>query len=237
MSKGIKKIAKVAAIGAAIYFGGGALANAFGGATLGGAYTTSLGTVGGAIHTGAGMSAGVGAGLFSAGAIQKVGTALQTVSYLQQRKYAAVQAKAYKKQAEQQRLAQEAQERFRFAQERRQRFDVMRQQRYAQGQIEASAGSEGLGFQGTSAYLGSTGSIQTQATANLQAINEASGASTSISRINQKAADYQSKAYQASGMAEGWKMIGGLGDTMYKRGPEIFDLGKSIFEPFKIKTA
>ena len=148
-----------------------------------------------------------------------------------------MQAKAYKRQAEEQRRAQEAQEKYRLVQERRQRFDILRQQRLAQGRMEAETGSSGLGLQGTSAFLGSTGSLQTQATANLGAINMASGASTAISRINQRAADYQSQAYAAAGMGEGWKQIGGLGDTMYKRGPEIFDMGKSIFEPFKIKTA
>jgi hypothetical protein len=238
MGKAVKKIAGIAAVAALSFYGGQALSGYLsGGTALGGGFTSSLGTVGGAIHMGAGVAPGVGAGLFGAAAIQKLGTGLQTISYLQQRKYASAQAKAYKQQAEAQRQAQLAQERYRLVQERKQRFDIIRQQRYAQGSMEAQTGSSGLGLQGTSGFLGATGAIQTQATANLESINMASGASTAISRFNQKAADYQSQAYAASGMGEGWKQIGGLGDFMYKRGPEIFDMGKSIFEPFKIKTA
>jgi hypothetical protein len=227
MGKAVKKIATVAAIGAAAFYGGGALATQLsGGAALGGgAITTSLGTVGGAIH-GLGTTAGVGAGIFGAGLVSKVGLGLQGVSYLQQRKYASAQARATKQAAEEQMRINRMQERVRLVQERRQRLDIVRQQRIQQGTMEAGTAASGLSLSGTSGFLGATGSIQTQATANLEAINMASGASTAISQASQRAADYTTDAYTAKGMATQWSAMGDFGAFANQKAPEIFSIFK-----------
>jgi len=230
--KAIKKIATVAAIGAAAWFGGGALASQLAGGGLAGV------SYAGATHLGAAGLSGVygmgaattGAGIFGSGLISKVGLGLQATSYLQQRKYASAQARATKQAAEEQMRINQMQERVRLVQERRQRLDIVRQQRIQQGTMVAGTAASGLGMQGTSGFLGATGAIQTQATANLEALNMASGASTAISRASQTAADYQSKANLASARQTQWEQVGSLGSTMYKKGPEIFDFTKSIFK-------
>ena len=228
MGKAVKKIATVAAIGAAAFYGGGALATALKG---GAAFGPVSGAVG-AIHTGIGGIAapGLGASIFGASLVSKVGLGLQGISYMQQRKFASAQASATKQAAEEQRRINEMQERVRLVQERRQRLDIVRQQRIQQGTMVAGTAASGLGMQGTSGFLGATGAIQTQATANLEALNMASGASTAISRASQTAADYQSKANLASARQTQWEQVGSLGSTMYKKGPEIFDFTKSIFK-------
>lgn len=214
MGKAVKKIATVAAFAAGAYFGGKALLA-----------TKSFGYMGSKVAMDA-----TGAGLFSKSMIAKVGLGLQATSYLQQRKYASAQAKASKQAAEEQRRINQMQERIRLVQERRQRLDLLRQRRIQQGAMTAEAGSSGLGMQGTSGYLGATGSIQTQTTANLTALNQASGASTAISQASQTAANYQSQANQASAMGTQWQQMGSLGAKMYDKAPEIFDLTKSIFK-------
>lgn len=229
MGKAVKKIATIAAIGAAAFYGGQALAGYLAGGTAGVSYT-GAGHLGAMSKFAAGKTAGVGAGIFGSGAIQKAGLGLQTVSYMQQRKYASAQARASKRAVEEQMRINQAQERFRLVQEKRQRLDLLRQQRIQTAQIETEAGSGGMGLQGTSGVVGSTGAIQTQATANLTALNQASGASTAISRMSQTAADYQSRANLASATGQQYQQLSALGSTLYKKGPEIFDMTKSIFK-------
>lgn len=222
--KAVKRIASVAAIAAAVYFGGKALmgTKAFGSTSFWkGSQTLGMKLSSAASKLGS---------LYSSSAIQAAGLGLQTTSYLQQRKFAASQAKATKQAADEQRRINEMQERVRLVQERRQRLDIVRQQRIQQGTIEAGTAAAGLGMQGTSGFIGATGAIQTQATANLEALNMASGASTAISRASQTAADYQSKANLASAKQTQWEQVGSLGGKMYDKGPEIFDFTKSIFK-------
>jgi hypothetical protein len=227
MGKAVKKVAKIAAVAAAVYFGGKALmaSKAFASAGPISKYVSAV-NIGKAGIT----SAGIGASLFGASAIQKVGLALQGVSYMQQRKFASAQASATKQAAEEQRRINEMQERVRLVQERRQRLDLVRQSRLQREQMTADVAGSGLGMAGTSGYLGATGAIQTQATANLASLNMASGASTAISRASQTAADYQSRANQMSAMGTQWEQVGSLGSKLYDKGPEIFDLTKSIFK-------
>jgi len=225
MGKAVKKIATIAAFGAAAFYGGSALATALkGGAALG----PVSGAVG-AIHTGiAGVAAGptIGAGIFGSSLISKVGLGLQGISYMQQRKFASAQASATKQAAEEQRRINEMQEKVRLVTERRQRLDIVRQQRIQQGTIEAGTAQAGLGMQGTSAFLGSTGAIQTQATANLEAINMASGASTAISQTSQRAADYTTAANLASGKQTMYSNLGTLGQSIFKESDKIANLFK-----------
>jgi len=224
MGKAVKKIATVAAIGAAAFYGGGALATALKG---GAAFGPVSGAVG-AIHTGIGGIAapGLGASIFGASLVSKVGLGLQGISYMQQRKFASAQASATKQAAEEQRRINEMQERVRLVQERRQRLDIVRQQRIQQGTMEAGTAASGLGMQGTSGFIGATGAIQTQATANLEAINMASGASTAISQASQRQADYTTAANLASGKQTMYSNLGTLGQNIFKQSDEIANIFK-----------
>jgi len=226
MGKAVKKIATIAAVGAAAYFGAGAIAGGLGYGTAAAAGTSHLGAAGMATFYGGSTAAGVGGSLFSAGLVSKVGLGLQGVSYLQQRKYASAQASATKQAAEEQRRVNMMQERVRLVQERRQRLDILRQQRIQQGSMETALGSSGLGLSGTSGFTGATSSIQTQTTANLGAINMASGASTAISRASQTAADYQTQANLAYGQQMQWKSMGGFGDYLQTNAPSIVSIFK-----------
>jgi hypothetical protein len=228
MGKAVKKIATVAAIGAAAWFGGGALAASLGGgaaATTAAAGVGHLGAAGAATFYGAG-AATTGAGIFGSALVSKVGLGLQGVSYLQQRKYASAQARATKQAAEEQMRINQMQERVRLVTERRQRLDIVRQQRIQQGTMDAGTAAAGLGMQGTSGYLGSTGAIQTQATANIEAINTASGASTAIGQASQRAADYTTAANLASGKQTMYSNLGTLGQNIFKQSDEIANIFK-----------
>ena len=222
MGKAVKSIAKVAALGAVAYFGGGALAGSLAGGTVG-AGVSHLGAAGMASFYG-GTAAGGGSSIFGAGLISKVGMGLQVTSYLQQRKFASAQARATKQAAQEQMRINQMQERVRLVQERRQRLDIVRQQRIQQGTMVAGTAAAGLGMQGTSGFVGATGAIQTQATANLEAINMASGASTAISQASQRQADYTTDAYTAKGMATQWSAMGDFGAFANQTAPEIFSI-------------
>ena len=229
MGKAVKKIATVAAVGALAFYGGSALAGQLaGGAAVGaGGGGGHLGAAGVAGHYGgATVAAGTGAGIFGSSLISKVGMGLQATSYLQQRKYASAQAKATKQAAEEQRRINQMQERVRLVQERRQRLDIARQARIQQGQMEAGTAEAGLGMQGTSGFLGATGAIQTQATANISEINMASGASTAISRASQTQADYTTAANLASGKQTQYANLGTLGQNIFKQSDQIANIFK-----------
>jgi hypothetical protein len=224
MGKAVKKVATIAATAAAVYYGGKALmaSNIFGPQSVG-----PVSKFVGGIHKGiAGVKAGIGASLFGASTLQKVGLGLQGISYMQQRKFASAQASATKQAAEEQRRINEMQERVRLVQERRQRLDIVRQQRIQQGTIEAGTAAAGLGMQGTSGFIGATGAIQTQATANLEAINMASGASTAIGQASQRAADYTTAANLASGKQTMYSNLGTLGQNIFKQSDEIANIFK-----------
>ena len=224
MGKAVKSIAKIAAIGAVAYFGGGALAGSLAGGTVG-AGVSHLGAAGMASFYG-GSAAGVGSSIFGASLISKVGMGLQVTSYLQQRKFASAQARATKQAAEEQMRINQMQERVRLVQERRQRLDIVRQQRLQQGTMEAGTAAAGLGMQGTSGFIGATGSIQTQATANLEAINMASGGSTAISQASQRAADYTTAANLASGKQTMYSNLGTLGQNIFTQSDKISNIFK-----------
>lgn len=225
MGKAVKKIATVAAIGAAAFYGGGALASSLSGGTAFGAGVGHLGTAGAAAFYGGG-AATTGAGIFGSALVSKVGLGLQGVSYLQQRKYASAQARATKQAAEEQQRINQMQERVRLVQERRQRLDIARQQRIQQGTMEAGTAAAGLGMSGTSGYLGATGAIQTQATANISENLMASGASTAISQASQRAADYTTAANLASGKQTMYSNLGTLGQNIFKQSDEIANIFK-----------
>ena len=228
MGKAVKKIATVAAIAAAAYYGGYAMAGQVsGGSVAAGGGVTHLGTAGAAtFYGGATTAAGTSAGLFGSSMIAKAGLGLQAVSSIQQMKYASAQQKAVRKQAEEQRRLNQMQERVRLVQEKRERLNIARQQRIQQGQMEAGTAEAGLGMQGTSGFLGATGSIQTQATANISENLMASGASTSMSRVSQRAADYETAASLASGKQTMYKNVAGFGDFLDTNSSRIGNIFK-----------
>jgi len=227
MSKSVKKIAKVAAVAVAAYASYKTFATAS--AAKVGSTAYWKGTAPGLLSKIGTTAATVGKGLYSSGALQKVGLGLQVAGYLQQRKSISAQASAAKSQAEEQIRINKAQERYRLVEERRRRLDILKQARRQIGGIEAQMGQFGLGLVGTSGFTGATSAIQTQATANLGALQASSEASTAISRMSQTAANYASQANQASAQQQQWAQVGSLGSKLYEKGPEIFDLSKSIF--------
>jgi hypothetical protein len=219
MGKAVKKIATVAAVAVGAYYGGKALmgTKAFG----------SFGYMGSGLGKAAKLAtSGVGSSLFGASTIAKLGLGLQVSSYLQQRKYASAQSKATKQAAEEQRRINQMQERVRLVQERRQRLDIVRQQRIQQGTMEAGTAAAGLGMSGTSGFLGATGSIQTQATANISENLMASGASTAISQASQRAADYTTAANLASGKQTQYANLGTLGQNIFTQRNQIANIFK-----------
>ena len=227
MGKAVKTIAKVATVAAGAYLSYKTMGAFSSAAKVGstafwkGTAPSVLGKVGSAF---AGITRAI-----SPSALQMGGLGLQGVGYLQQRKSISAQASAAKSQAEEQMRINQAQERYRLVQERRQRLDILRQARLQTGGMEAQMGGSGLGLVGTSGFTGATSAIQTQATANLGALQASSGASTAISRMSQTAANYASQANQASAQQQQWAQVGSLGGKLYDKGPEIFDLSKSIF--------
>jgi len=228
--KAVKKIAAVAAVAVAAYYGGGAISSALGKTTAAKFGSTAFwkGTAPGFLSKVGSAFAGISSA-FSPSALQVAGLGLQTAGYLQQRKFAGAQADATRQQVDEQKRINQMQERIRFVQERRQRLDILRQQRIQQGSMEGQMAQSGLGLVGTSAFTGATSAIQTQATANLGALNMASGGSTAISQASQRAADFGSQANRASAMGTQWAQVSSLGGKLYDKGPEIFDLSKSIF--------
>lgn len=229
MGKAVKKIATVAAIGAAAFYGGSAIAGQLaGGAAVGaGGGVGHLGAAGLAAHYGgATVAAGTGAGLFGGSMLAKAGLGLQAVSSIQQMKYASAQQKAIKQQAEENKRLNQMRERVRLVQEKRERLNINRQQRIQQGQMEAGTAEAGLGMQGTSGFLGATGAIQTQATANISENLMASGASTAMSRVSQRAADYETAASLASGKQTMYRNVAGFGDFLDTNSDRIGNIFK-----------
>jgi hypothetical protein len=226
MGSAVKKIVSVAAIAATAFYGGQALAGYLSGGSALGAGVSHLGTAGAATFYGAGAAPGVGASLFGATALQKAGIGLHGLSYLGQRKFASAQANATKQAAEEAARINKMQERVRMVQERRQALDIDRQRRIQEGGMTAQTASSGLGLRGTSGYVGGTGAIQSQATANLTSLNMASGASTAISRASQRAADYTTAANLASGKQTMYSNLGTLGQNIFTQRKEISNIFK-----------
>ena len=122
----------------------------------------------------------------------------------------------------------------REAMEQRQRQNITEQTRGRVGRIEAGAARGGLSVgPGTSSFAGATGAIQSSATANLENINLASGASTAISQGNQRAADYATKANVAYGEQQSGSSLSSLGGNMFKYSDKDADAGNALFSIFK----
>lgn len=153
-----------------------------------------------------------------------VGTALQGVGYVQQRKAVSEQAQALESQARAQEEQNKMQQRYQETLARRQRLDILRQQRIISGRYQTAGAGAGLGLQGTSAITGATSSVGTQTTANLGAINLAEGASQAISDKAQEAANYGSAYYTAQGTQSMWQSMSSLGGFLQDKESSIISI-------------
>lgn len=213
MGKAVKKVVKVAApiaIGAAI---GMALTPAAAGAWGSYGGLGSIGTVG--------TSAGLFGGISASTALQIGGAGLNLMGNIQQQKYAKKTASAISEQTAASNRADEARNRYNQLLQQRARLDQIRQARINQGQMQASMGGSGLGSSGTSSFTGSVGSIGSQTSANLGAINVAESTGNYITSQNQIAANAGSRAANYQGSMAAWEGMASLGTSIFDRGPQI----------------
>lgn len=196
--KAVKKVVKVAAPIAAI---------AAVGAVTGGFGLPSIGTALGSLGTSEIISIG--------------GAALGLAGNIQQAKYAKKSAQAVSEQTASYNKAEEARNRYNALLQERQRLSVIRQARLEQGNIMAQTGGSGLGSSGTSSFTGSVGSIGTQTSANLGAINVAQSTGEAISGFNQAAAAAGTRAANYSGQAQGWSQVASLGGSIFESSDKI----------------
>jgi hypothetical protein len=202
--KTIKTVAKVAAVAAAVYYGGPFLAGATGVGTTTAAAYGSLG----ALEAGSAFGAAIGgaSGLMSAG-----GLALQGVGMIK-----ANAAAQQMQESEQARVVaanqvQASQERQSNLNAQRARISSIREMNIRRGNLLASAVRSGTGTIGTSATIGSGGSLSSQLGANIGFINQAQSFASEQSAGNVTAANAASSTYQASNEAAGWTSLASLG--------------------------
>ena len=202
--KAIVTVAKVAAVAAAVYYGGPFLAGATGVGTTTAAAYGSLG----ALEAGSAFGAMVGgaSGLASMG-----GLALQGVGMVK-----ANAAAQQMQESEQARVAaanevQASQERQSNLNAQRARISQIREMNIRRGNILASTVRSGTGATGTSAVIGSGGSLTSQLGANIGFINQTQSFASEQSAGNVTAANAASATYQASNEAAGWTSLATLG--------------------------
>ena len=193
MGKAVKSVAKVAAVGAAIYFGGSALMSAVGGATATGA-ATGGGTLLGSILSSKGLAV--------------AGLALQGLSMTQ-----AKQAQDQSQAAEQRR--QDLEQKFASAQAQKERIAMIRQQRILAGRAEATAANKGFApgdlpsssITGTSSLITQSGVAQADLTGRVAYSGQVAQATTDM--------------YTAANTASGWKDMAGLGESVWKNSQSL----------------
>jgi hypothetical protein len=221
--KSFKKIIKVAAVAAAAYYGGPALAGALGGTTAASVGTTAFWA--GANTAGfSGLGATLGSG-FVSNAISGAGLLSNVAGNIQSQKYQSQQAGFQREQVTQQNQAEEARNRYNQLLQKRSRLATIRQARIGQGQIAGSMGALGSG--GTSSYTGAVGAIGSQTSANLGNINVAQDVGNQITGFNVAAANAGSQANTAGSKSSMWNNVSTLGGTLLSQGPEIANIFKS----------
>ena len=224
--KAVVKVAKVAAVGAAVYYGGSALMAASSGAGVGlagGTFPTLMTTAGG-IGTASSAFGGLAtAGSFlasNAGTILQAGGLIgQVAGNVQAQKYISQGVDATREQTIQSNKADEARNRYNQLLQKRSRLSSIRQARVGQGQIGGNMGILGQG--GTSGYTGSIGSIGSQTSANLGNINVAEDVGNQITGFNVAAANAGSQANSAKAKAGMWSSVDTLGGTLLSQGGNI----------------
>lgn len=131
------------------------------------------------------------------------------MSYQQQRAAARNQRKA----AEEQRKANAAQEARQAQEAARERRQQLREERVRRARILQS--SENLGVSGSSGELGAIGALATNLSSNIGDNIGALNTARTISRHNQRAADYQSAAAQNMANASLWGQVSSFGSSMF----------------------
>jgi flagellar biosynthesis/type III secretory pathway chaperone len=202
--KAIKTVAKVAAVAAAVYYGGPFLAGATGVGTTTAAAYGSLG----ALEAGSALGAAIGgaSGLMSAG-----GLALQGVGMIQSNAAAQQMQESEQARVVAANEVQVSQERQSNLNAQRARIAQVREMNIRRGNLLASAVRSGTGTTGTSATIGSGGSLSTQLGANIGFINQAQSFASEQSAGNVTASNAASSTYQSSNEAAGWTSLASLG--------------------------
>jgi len=172
--KTIAIVAKVAAVAAAVYYGGPFLAGASGLASMGGLALQGVGMV-------------------------KANAAAQQMQESEQARVAAANE------------VQASQERQSNLNAQRARISQIREMNIRRGNILASTVRSGTGATGTSAVIGSGGSLTSQLGANIGFINQTQSFASEQSAGNVTAANAASATYQASNEATGWTSLASLG--------------------------
>jgi hypothetical protein len=201
--KVIKTVAKVAAVAAAVYYGGSFLAGAAGsgGATGAagfmsqGAYNAGLAATGGTISAGTALSAG-GLALQAVGTMQQQG-AMGDMQDAENNRIAA----ANKVAESEQRQSDVAAQRARVAQ--------VREARIRAAQVTASLSQ--AGGAGTSSLATGAGTIGTQMGANIGFINTQQSFAGEQSAANKEYGKAASDVYTAQNEMQGWSSVSALG--------------------------
>jgi len=152
------------------------------------------------------------------------GAGLGLAGNIQQAKYAKKSAQAVSEQTASYNKAEDARNRYNALLQERQRLSVIRQARLEQGNILAQTGGSGLGSSGTSSFTGSVGSIGSQTSANLGAINVAQSTGEAISGFNQAAAAAGTRAANYSGQSQGWSQVASLGGSIFDSSDKISNI-------------
>ena len=202
--KTIVKVAKVAAVAAAVYYGGPFLAGATGVGTTTAAAYGSLG----ALEAGSAFAA-AGGSILSAGAL-----AMQGVGMIQQRAAANDMQAAEEKRVAAEVASQEIMQKESAVAAQRQRIATTRERniRAAYALSDASRGTTGLS--GSSIASGAISGTSTQMGANIGFINQAEGFAAERSSQNIASGRASSDIYTANASAEGWKSFSALGQDL-----------------------
>ena len=216
--KAVKTVVKVAAVAAAVYYGGPALMSAMAPSAAASVGTTAFWA--GANTAGfAGLGATLGSGLTLSNAISGAGLLSSVAGNVQSQKYIEQGTNATNLATAEANKADEARNRYNQLQSRLSRYQSIRYARISQGKMEGSLGALGSG--GTSSYTGSVGSVGTQTSANLGNINVAEDVGNQISGFNTAAANYGSQANTANATAGMWTDVATLGNTALTKGKDI----------------
>jgi hypothetical protein len=97
----------------------------------------------------------------------------------------------------------------------RQRVAQVREARIRRAQILSSAGNTGLGV-GSSAVVGATSSVSSQAGANIGSIGQHQTFASEASAASQRAADAGARVAQAGAKAQQWQAIGSIAGSIFQ---------------------
>lgn len=218
MSKTVKTIAKVAAVAAAAYYGGGYIANALGEnaalATAEAGITTAQTGIAATPTFAQTLSAGA-KGLLESKAVSIGGMAMQGMSTAQQMVAAGEERDLEKKAAE-----DEAAMRDHLAQQ--ERIKTIRENNILAGRMEARAANTGTSQSGTSSIVTGLGSLNTQTNVALADIQGKTEAANTLGAT-------RSAQYTAMNSAQGWQSFGALGSNIFTKSDSLSNSLKNIF--------